>query len=91
MGRVAQKPSFDVALSWLWFDPDVPQLWDFLFGREGPLAVNTFPSCAHLDLGLLGGGALPALTNPTLPPRITSFPFTSREEKRTHKGAFPAP
>lgn len=51
MGRVAWKPLFDVALSWLWFDPDVPHLWDFLLGREGSSAVKMFPPCAHLDPG----------------------------------------
>lgn len=67
MGRVAGKPSFDVALSWLRFDPDVPHLWDFLLGREGPLAVKTFPPCAHVGLGRQGGGA-PLADLTLLPP-----------------------
>lgn len=91
MGRVAGKPSFDVVLSWLWFDPDVPHLWDFLLGKEGPLAVKTFPSCARLDPGWLGGGRgrgvffswYHSLLSPTVPfpPRVTSFPFPCKKEK----------
>lgn len=93
MGRVAPKPSFDVGLSWLRFDPDVPHLWDFLLGREGPLAVKTFPSCAHLDPGRLGEGALladsiPFSCQPHLFPQdhILSLHIPRREEGSPIKG-----
>lgn len=50
MGRVARKPSFDVVLSWQRFDPDVPQLWDFLLGGralgcEGISIMSTSGQC----------------------------------------------
>lgn len=58
MGRVAPKPSFDVVLSWLRFDPDVPHLWDFLLGREGALGCEDRSIvCTFGSQGLGWGGS----------------------------------
>lgn len=64
MGRVAPKPSFDVVLSWLRFDPDVPHLWDFLLGREGALGCEDSSIVCTFGSQWLGGGALLADVKP---------------------------
>lgn len=43
------EPSFDVALSWLLFHPDVAHLWGFCLEREEHLAMKM--SLSHAPLG----------------------------------------
>lgn len=69
----------------------------FSSGGRG-LAVKTFPSCAHLDLGRLGGGALLAeiilRSHPPCPFPQDHVPFPSHSKKRrwrSRQGAFLAP
>lgn len=92
MGRVAPKPSFDVGLSWLRFDPDVPHLWDSLLGRKGPLAVKTFPS-VHIWVWPAGRGCSSSCYHTLLsPPRpLLPAPHIQRREEGSPVRAVPAP
>ena len=98
MGRVPLKPSFDVVLSWLRFDPDVPHLWDFSLWEGGALGCEDISIVCTFRSRWLGAGALlvdntPCSGQPCPFPR-GSHPFPSHPKTRrghSHKEAFPAP